>query len=200
MARSRINDFMQNHRFWLMDISPAKAFPFFVLGSPFLGFSSITMPEYTAETDEIKQVNSMFKKNVYSGGSVGPITLSRGVRGFDDSMWTWMKRAIMGTEVTNRNLLLIHFTSISETSSIVGGIAAAVSNPASLTSLSESGLPNDAWEGAAFVPGKVWMLWDCIPTRYKPGSDFEANGGEVSIAELEVQPWAMSEMTLLSPL
>ena len=201
MARDRILDFMQNHRFWLMDVVPSAAYPFFVLGTPFLGFSAISTPEYTADVDEIKQINSMFKKHVYSGGSVGPITLSRGVRGFDDSMWLWMKRAIMGTENTNRNLLLIHFTSISETSALAPQLlAAAGANPLSLAALAEGGLPGDAWDGAAFLPGKAWLLWDCIPTRYKAGSDFEATGGEVSIAELEVQPWAMTELTLLSPL
>jgi hypothetical protein len=126
--------------------------------------------------------------------------LSRGVRGFDDSMWLWMKRAISGTEITNRNLLMIHFTSISETSKLATSILAGVgANPLALASLLEGGIPGDAWDGAAFLPGKAWFLWDCIPTRYKAGSDFEAQGGEVSIAEMDIQPWAMTELTLMSP-
>ena len=179
MARNRIDDFMQVHRFWLLDVVPSATFPFLVLGAPFLGFASITTPEVTLEYGEIKEMNSMFKRGGYDGGSVGPITLTRGVKGYDDTMWQWIKRAIQGNDMTNRNLLLIHFTNI--------GIEA-----------DDFGV--QAWEGVPFLPGKAWLLWDCVPTRYKPGSDFDAMSGAVSIAELEVQPWAVTELTLLSPL
>jgi hypothetical protein len=81
--------------------------------------------------------------------------------------------------MTNRHLLLIHFTSIGHTNDDIGV---------------------GAWEAAAFLPGKAWLLWDCVPTRYKAGTDFDGKGGEVSIAELDIQPWAMTEFTLLSPL
>ncbi len=179
MARNRILDFMQVHRFWLLDVVPTSTFPFLVLGTPFLGFSAITTPEITLEYGEIKQMNSMFKRGGYEGGSVGPITLSRGVRGYDDTMWQWVKRAIAGTDMTNRNLLLMHFTSIGTTNDEIGV---------------------EAWEAAAFLPGKAWLLWDAVPIRYKAGGDFDALSGAVSIAELEIQPWAVTELTLLSPL
>lgn len=193
MARSRILDFMQTHRFWLFDIVPSLAPPFYVLGTPFLGFSSITAPEYTAEVDEIKQVNSMFKSYTYSGGSVGSITLSRGVRGFDNSMWDWMYRALTGLEVTNRHLLLLHFTNINL--KLVGDALSP------LGALSAVGvgipLPTDI---ASFVPGKAWILWDSIPTRYKAGSDFDGLSSAVSISELDIQPRAMTEMAILDPI
>jgi phage tail-like protein len=179
MARHRIADYLQNHRFWLMDMVPSATFPFLVLGTPLLGFQSITAPEYTADVDEIKEMNSMFKKHVYSGGSVGPMTLTRGVRGYDDTFWQWMMRAMRGWDVTPRHLLLVHFTSIGATTDDIGV---------------------KAWEAIAFLPGKAWILWDSIPTRYKAGSDFDAMGGEVSLSELEIQPHAMTELTLLSPL
>jgi len=179
MARHRLADYLQNHRFWLLDVVPSSTFPFLVLGAPLLGFQSISTPEYTAEVEEIKQLNSMYKRSVYTGGGVSPITLTRGVLGYDDTFWQWMKRAIAGNDMTNRNLLLIQFTSIGTTDDDIGV---------------------GAWESAAFVPGKAWLLWSCIPTRYKAGSDFDAQGGQVSIAELELNVWAMTEMTLLSPL
>jgi phage tail-like protein len=179
MARHRLADFMQNHRFWLLDVVPSATFPYLVLGAPLLGFSSITAPEYTADVDEIKEVNSMFKKHGYSGGSVSPITLTRGVLGYDDTFYQWMMRAIRGNDMTGRNLLLLHFTSIGHADDDIG---------------------IGAWEAAAFLPGKAWILWECIPTRYKAGSDFDAMDGAVSIAELDVQPRAMTELTLLSPL
>lgn len=141
MARHRLADYMQNHRFWLMDMVPSATFPFLVLGTPLLGFQTITAPEYTADVDEIKEMNSMFKKHVYSGGSVGPITLTRGVRGYDDTFWQWMMRSMRGFDVTPRHLLLIHFTSIGATSDDIGV---------------------KAWESIAFLPGKAWILWDCL--------------------------------------
>ena len=182
MPRSRIADLLLIHRFWLMDAVPSATFPFLVLGTPFMGFQSITAPEYTAEMVEIKEMNSMYKWYGYGGGSASPITLTRGVRGYDSSMWDWMQLAIRGNDMTNRHLVLVQFT----------GIAAPLGDPGDL--------PLDAWVARPFLPGKAWLLWDCLPTRYKAASDFDASGSEVSIAELEVQPHAITEMTLLDPL
>lgn len=190
MPRNRIFDFMQNYRFWLFDLVPSAAPPYFVLGSPAFGFSSITAPEYTASVDEIKQGNSMFTRHAYSGGSVGSITLSRGVRGFDGTMWDWMHRAIKGLEITNRHMVLLHYTNIN--------LLHSSSNSNKITDIMyEIGGP---LEIAGFIPGKAWILWSCIPTRYRAGSGFDAMSGDVSIAELDIQPDAMVEITLLDPL
>jgi hypothetical protein len=43
---------------------------------------------------------------------------------------------------------------------------------------------------------RAWLLWDCKPTRYRPTQDFDATAGDVSIAELEVQPVAVTEITV----
>lgn len=44
--------------------------------------------------------------------------------------------------------------------------------------------------------GKVCILGNCLPTRYKSGSDFDASSSDVSIQELEVQPEHIAELTL----
>ena len=46
------------------------------------------------------------------------------------------------------------------------------------------------------------MLYNCLPIRYKAGSDFDATSSAVSIQELEIQPEHIVEMTTstLSPL
>lgn len=187
MSRSRVLDFMQSYRFWLLDISPSSVFPFLVLGAPFLGFKSITAPEYTAEVENIKQVNSMFKRPVYTGGEVSPMTLTRGVRGFDDSMWQWMYKSIKGYDVPYRNLLLLQYTSIGN-----DHIHEAMQ-------IEADGLPTAAWETAGFVPGKAWILWHCIPGTYKAGSDFDAMASDVSVAELTIHPWAITELSAFNP-
>lgn len=189
MPRPRILDMLQTHRFWLFDVVPSVARPFYVLGSPFLGFSNISMPEYTADVDEIKQINSMYKKYAYSGGSVGVVTLSRGVRAWDGSMWDWMDRAIKGLEVTHRHLLLIQYT----------GMGNGLARSNGLQAVEEVNMPLALMDGVAFFPGKAWLLWNCIPTRYRPGTDLDAKSGEVSIAELDVQPEAMTEFSVLDP-
>jgi len=39
-------------------------------------------------------------------------------------------------------------------------------------------------------------LADCIPTRYKAGSDFDATSPATSLTELEVKPEYVMEMTI----
>ena len=51
--------------------------------------------------------------------------------------------------------------------------------------------------GITSVPAKVWMLYDCLPIRYKTGSDFDASTSAVSIQELEVVCERFEEMSLL---
>lgn len=46
------------------------------------------------------------------------------------------------------------------------------------------------------VPARAFLLRNCVPTRYKTGSDFDASSGQVSIQELEVQPEIIEEIAL----
>ena len=46
------------------------------------------------------------------------------------------------------------------------------------------------------MPARAFLLKDCIPTRYKMGSDFDATSGQVSIAELEIHPHYIEEIAL----
>ncbi|MFA4971296.1 MAG: phage tail protein [bacterium] len=182
--RHPLEDLLQSHRFWLLDLVPSSTFPFFVLGSPIMGYQSITMPELTLEVDEVKQVNSMYKKYVYSGGSVGAITLMRGARCYDDTFYQWITRALRGIDMVPRNLLLIQFTNIN------------TKNKDDLEVMLPIAI--EAWESSQFLPGRVWLLWNAIPTRYKPGSDMDATSGEVSIMELDVQVEAFTELRIFS--
>lgn len=183
-SRSRISDLLQSHRFWLVDMVPSSTYPFFVLGSPIMGFQSITMPEVTLDIEEIKQLNSMYKRYAYSGGSVGVMTLMRGARAYDDTFMQWVQRAIRGIDMVPRNLLLIQFTGIN----VVNSLGLSVELPVAI----------EAWESARFLPGRVWLLWDAVPTRYKAGSDLDATNAEVSLMELDIQPHAVTELVLLS--
>lgn len=50
-------------------------------------------------------------------------------------------------------------------------------------------------EFASRFPAKAWILRHCLPTRWKATSDFDATSGDVAIAELEVQPHRVEEVT-----
>lgn len=48
------------------------------------------------------------------------------------------------------------------------------------------------------IPAKAWILYDCIPTRFKVGSDFDARSSDISIAEIEIHPELIEEISLSS--
>lgn len=180
MARSRIFDLLQAYPFWLLDIDPSPRIPFVVLGGPAFGFSSISMPEISVETEEINQLNSMWKRHVVTGASVGNLTLQRGVRFYDSSFYTWTMRTIYGEDVSSRNLLLIHHMGLTIGESPVG-----VAN-----------FPTSDLVEILRIPGKAWLLHECIPVRYKAGSDLDATSSEVSIQELDIAVSSIEEFSL----
>lgn len=46
------------------------------------------------------------------------------------------------------------------------------------------------------IPARAWLLHNCLPTRYKSGSDFDAASAQVSLQELEVMPEHIEEFSL----
>ena len=204
MARNVIADLLQSHRFWLMDIVPSATYPFFVMGSPLYGFQSISAPEYTFETREIKQMNSMLKRTVYEGGGWGTITLTRGVRVVDDTFYEWVRRAIDGLDTISRNLLLVQFHPADsmmldkvDVQAFINGFGAIGNPTAAAVNALAGGMDCGYMRN---IPGKAWLLWECAPVRYKPTSDLDATDASVSLMEIELSCFNVSEFSLLSPL
>lgn len=52
------------------------------------------------------------------------------------------------------------------------------------------------WEFAPRVPARAYYLHNCIPSRYKVGSDFDAMSADISISELELQPEMIEPLVL----
>lgn len=160
LGRHRLLDYMQDYRFWLVDIS-FSAIPVFL---PVLGFSAIDAPQLSVQTEEIKEGNWHFPRKVVTGGKVEPITLSRGAIFYDSDFWRWCAACVggqvdllgqsLGGSIRKR-LLLIHFTG----KRVVG-------------------VP---------VPGKAWVLHECLATGYKPASNFDASSSQVSIQQLTLE-------------
>jgi len=218
-------DYLQDYPFWLVDIFPIStlALPIF---SPFMGFSSISGPEITLDIETIKEGNWIFDKKVVTGGSVGPITLQRGVTWWDSDFWHWVMATLKGDaeEFTagiipglrtggvtpRRTMMLIHFfnrmlgdplgsgaaaqANLARTALVGVGVAAgsgaasgATAGGAVFTLGAGLGALGLNFEFAPRVPAKVYLLYGCVPSRYKLDSDLDATSGNVSIQELEMQ-------------
>lgn len=54
-------------------------------------------------------------------------------------------------------------------------------------------------EFAPRIPAKAWVLYGCIPTRYKVGGDFDASSSDISIQELDIQYEYFDEISLALP-
>lgn len=130
----------------------------------------------------------------------------------------------LGGATPRRDLLLIHFLSrsplppigtnvaaISGTLAIQGtatGLVGGVSSLASRGYLEHATAITGAGAAAATgahmgpfefiprLPAKAWVLYGCIPTRYKTGGDFDATDASISLQELEVALEGWDELTL----
>ena len=190
MPRNTIADHLQNFRFQLLDVDWGLTVPPFVF-QPLGSFSSITTPEITLDTDELAEGNYWFKRHLITGGSISNITLSRGALFWDSEFWNWMSEATRGAigglipsrlGGRRRNLLLIQFMNVDLNN--IGaspGTVDATSVQAVANVLTGFGVVERAG-----IPARAWMLFGCLPVRYKVGSDFDATSSDVSIMELEL--------------
>lgn len=195
MARPRLDDLMQVYPFWVFDAGVLGGNILFPVLDPAVAFSSATTPEIEVEQREIRQGNWEYARRYVKGASVAPITLSTGVRFWNSDMYNWIQAAIAGKDPVRRSLCMIHFLGLRS-----GGAGQLIGG--AVTGALSGGLAGAA--GGAIlgsfiddrIPGRVWMLHDCIPTRYKAGGDFDASSGAVSVQELEVQPEHIDEITV----
>jgi hypothetical protein len=190
-----------------MDAGPFRAAMGPIL-TPLYAFSSISAPTITAQTRTVKQANSYHGVPVVVGGEESPVTLQRGASFGDAEFYRWILSAVTGdTRVPTsralrflaqpvvyirRTLLLVQFfprvpfLDTTGTQPSANGVLGAVL---------ESILPAPV-QGGVKIPARGWLLKECVPTRYKAASDFDATDGNVSLMELEVQPTKIVEIAL----
>jgi phage tail-like protein len=214
MARTQIQDDLLSHEFHIIDVDIQPPFnPPFVLW-PTVGFSSISPPEMTVETETISEGTSDYVYTVLKKASTSSITLSKGVSMFNADFWKWMAGAIAGKNESSlgltttasiipparrRNLLLLHSSGLSvegikeiiETGSFIDKARAVQLLPAAgvtaLTSAAVSTLSQGVTDlNMLAVPGRAYMLFDCLPIRYRAAGEFDASTTAVSIEELEL--------------
>lgn len=234
-----------------MDVAPIEplALPVF---SPLLGFSQVSMPEISLETQEITEANSLWKRKTVKRGDISTLTAHRGVTFGDSDFYGWimtaltgnttslgnlnvsigslgaslgLSSAIIGGPTPRRDLLLVHnfrrdpyaqinadgsrdmssnaiaIAAVANLAGEVGtrlienGDTAGVGALAS-ASVAVSGSPIGPFQIYPFRPARAWLLHGCLPVRYKPGNDFDAGSGQVSIMELDIQIESMEEISL----
>jgi phage tail-like protein len=154
---------------------------------PVYGFSGCSLPSISLEMKAIKEGNYEYPRKVISGASVGTVTLEQGVSIFNSDFYDWVRKAVVG-RIPPKNLLLVQFSRMNP-----------VSSPNVLRTPPGTGFLNQAFgnlEFAARIPGRAWLFKECRPTNYRPGSDFAASSGEVSIASLELEMEEMEEFNL----
>jgi hypothetical protein len=195
-----------------VEVSSSERLPKFAIGSLAYGFQSVSLPSVSAEAQSFSQINDYYSNYYYTNFSVEPISMARGVRAFDSSFYRWMIRSLRGEDRVQRDFLLLHFyanvgivdatngdvAAIAAAAAIAGGFAGAAAGNFTVAAAGASvaagvGLGN--LEMINMV-GKAYMLYGCLPTRYKAGTDLDATSGDASIAELEMQPHHFTEISL----
>ena len=224
MTRALFNDKLMSFQYHLLDVDFSMSVPPWVL-LPSAGFSSISAPEIAIETETIEEGVDPFIHHTLKKASTNTLTLQKGVSAFNSDFWRWTMACLRGDNGWSpgliptgppkipgkrRTMLLMHYTGISPE-----GLGAALSEASGPVEKIRAGLLGAAGGGAAAaaqtikvltgglidlgitsVPGKVYMLIDCLPTRYKPASDFDAASSEVSLEELDIVFHRMEEMSL----
>ncbi len=118
MARSHYSDPLMACNFALIEVPVAGpmplAFPYKAIRSAvsqgnFIGFQSMTVPEVSVETREIRQGNWPHIHQVVTGFATGGnITLNQAVLPLGLDMYAWWKQTLNGLIAPRRNLLLTH--------------------------------------------------------------------------------------------
>lgn len=166
--------------------------------NPVFSFQSITALEITLEMQELVEGNAYFKRHLIAGGSLNNLTLQRGATFYDAEFWNWISAAVKGDIASlipprmgghRRNLLLIQHTNISINH------AQSEANIESITALADA-LVGFGAGNAANLPARAWMLFGCLPVRYKVAGDFDATSGGVSVMELELCMDRMEEFAM----
>jgi hypothetical protein len=187
MARERaLFDMMQTYPFWVFDASGFSGNILFTVFDPVLGFAAAGAPELSIELQTIQPGNWEFKRQAVKTASVGVVTLRRGARFYDSDFYNWFTAAVRGFQPVRRNLVLVQFLGFRPAKQLAGQSQGGSGFGTEVAALSL----------AERLPGRAWVLHNAIPVRYRPGDDFDATSGAVSIAELDVQPEHVTELTL----
>jgi phage tail-like protein len=186
VARARYTDHLNVSKFQLLDVS--FSIPMVLL--PLFGFRSVSFPQLSLSYKQVKEGNYEYPRNTtVERAEITAMTLEQGVSLINSDFWDWIRKAVT-SKVPKKNLLLIQFTSLNPTPPLLN--QSALSKVPGASSLGGFGV----FEDGTRIPGKAWMLYNCRPLSYKPGTDLDAMSGEISLATLEIQPEEIEEISI----
>lgn len=114
------------------------------------------------------------------------------------------RRSILVVQFTNINIANLVTGQIGGDNAVAAGIVAgfaaiaggAIGGATGVLGVAAAAFGVGPFQFATRVPAKAWLLRNCIPVRYRSGSDFDASNAQVSLQELEVQPEQIDEFSL----
>lgn len=175
MARSVVDDFMQNMRFFV-EISTDAGEQRLQPGGATSGFNSVTLPEETIEQVEYREGHYVYTRKYPANPSVSDVTLTRGVTRKDSSFWDWHRQTAQGSGQYRATMYIRTYH-----------------RDASLNQTFRPGETSTGNDGTIFeinvgtaAPSISYVCYECFPIRHKPGADLDATSGDVSIMELDV--------------
>lgn len=175
--RNRVSDFLMNFHFHVWDVSFSTP----TVLTPVFGFRSVTTPEINVTTKNVKEGTFEYPRHIAQSAEVSPIELHQGARFFNSDFYDWVRQTVRGVSNMRKNLLIIHYSEIG-----VGNLPGTTPGGLDLGFTPITDL-------VSRIPARAWLCIDCIPIRYKAGTDFDSLGPDVSIMELTVQPWYVEE-------
>lgn len=190
MSRDRLSDFLQVGSFHILDVS--FSIPPVLL--PVFGFARCTLPQVNVEMRRIKEGNYEYPRKVVQSADVSVVTLEQGVSIFNSDFGDWVRKAVIG-RVGPKNLLIVQFTRINPVADRLGG---AVNVTAGVRGQLPGGFGGGgfSFEFARRLPGRAWLLKECRPSSYKPGTDFDGLSQDISIATLDIEYEEFAEFSL----
>lgn len=195
MARSVANDYLQVHRFHLLDIPDsvlgALAGDVFLTSIPsWAGFSSVSIPEVSIEHEEVREGNLEHPFKFVKGVGFGNVVMRKGMTWYDSDFWTWVVKAVAGFYPPRKNFLLMQFAPVARAGSGANELAKGFFEN---TRLQEN---PEVLTGQNLSVAKAWWLEGCLPVSYKAGSDLDANSGAISVTEMAMHPQYVNEILM----
>ncbi len=224
MPRSKWTDYLQTHYFWAFDATGQTASPVLTPLFGFSGISAPTIQVETESFKDgtflyhrhivkgaaVAPVTFRRAASLYDSDFYDWITLA--IHG---------QTADQTVKQVRRNIVVVQFTGINlghaqvANTVFAGLVGATITAGANLgndaigngflsfnagaaagTGAALTGLSVGPFAYAARIPARAWLLHGCIPINYVSGSDLDANSGEISIMQLEIQPELVEEYTL----
>lgn len=122
------------------------------------GFASCTLPELSIESIEYKEGLWVYRRKYPGNPTVSDVSLRRGVVKKASKLYSWMKACNEGNEY--RIDIIIYHYHRDDVKSMV--------------------------EYSTATPSRQIKCYDAFPIRFKPGADFDAQTGDVSIEEIDI--------------